>query len=394
MAIFQTPPPEEIDLVVVSLIYKQREQLRFLTQSNPKRWTGSLRKSALARAVQSSNSIEGYHATADQAMAVVENEAPPQEGYSETWLAIKGYRDALTYIMQAATDPHFEFSKQFLKSLHFMMVGHEMEKYPGQWRPGKVFVVNSQTGDAVYDAPEVEDVNGLVEELVHYLKFDERDTSIVRGAMAHLNLTMIHPFKDGNGRMARALQTLLIARDGLVHPAFSSIEEWLGDNTQEYYQVLAEVGQGRWNPERSALPWVRFCLKAHYQQGQKIIRRNEEYGVIFEKIRELVTRHKLPERMEIPLFDVCLGMRMTNSRYRVETNVTEYVASRDLKRLSELGLLDPQGEARGRWYGPSPTLEGIWRTSRISRVLEDPYQVAAAMIDAGHKGDQPRLPGV
>lgn len=63
----------------------------------------------------------------------------------------------------------------------------------------------------------------------------------------------------------RALQTLVLAREGVVHPLFSSIEEWLGRNTQDYYAVLAHVGEGSWNPTNSALPWVRFCLKAHYQ---------------------------------------------------------------------------------------------------------------------------------
>lgn len=394
MAIFETPRPEPIDHVVMELIARQREQLRFLTQSNPKRWMGSLRRSALALAIRNSNSIEGYHVTYDQAIAAAENEAPPQEGYSETWLATKGYRDALTYIMQAAADPTFEFSKQFLKSLHFIMIGHEIQKYPGQWRPNNVYVVASQSGETVYEAPDPEQVNDLVEELVRYLKNESKDSSIVRGAMAHLNLAMIHPFKDGNGRMARALQTLLIARDGLVHPVFSSIEEWLGDNTPEYYQVLAEVGQGRWNPQNSALPWVRFCLKGHYQQGQKIIRRNEEYSVIFDKIQKLIDEHKLPERVEIPLFDVCLGTRLTNSRYRMEANVTEYVASRDLKRLSELGLIAPQGEARGRSYGASPALEKIYLSSRVGRVLDDVYQVAAAVLKAKDNDAEPRLPGV
>ena len=60
--------------------------------------------------------------------------------------------------------------------------------------------------------------------------------------MAHLNLVMIHPFRDGNGRMARALQTMVLAQDQVVEPTFSSIEEWLGNNTQEYYDVLAATG--------------------------------------------------------------------------------------------------------------------------------------------------------
>ena len=60
--------------------------------------------------------------------------------------------------------------------------------------------------------------------------------------------------------MARALQTFVLAREGLIHLLFSSIEEWLGRNTQDYYDVLAEVGEGAWNPANSALPWVRSRL--------------------------------------------------------------------------------------------------------------------------------------
>ena len=67
---------------------------------------------------------------------------------------------------------------------------------------------------------------------------------LVRAAMAHLNLVLIHPFRDGNGRMARALQTLVLSRGGIGEPAFSNIEEWLGGNTEDYYRVLAATGGG------------------------------------------------------------------------------------------------------------------------------------------------------
>lgn len=68
--------------------------------------------------------------------------------------------------------------------------------------------------------------------------------------MAHLNLVMIHPFSDGNGRMARCLQTLVLAREGILEPEFSSIEEYLGRNTQDYYSVLAETSEGSWHPKK------------------------------------------------------------------------------------------------------------------------------------------------
>ena len=390
--IFQTPSLEPIDRQVLALVAGKRDALRAYSIGDSKRWFGSLRRSTLARAIQGSNSIEGYHASVDEAIAAIDNEFP-QEGTSETWLAIKGYRDALTCIMQAAADPYFEFSKQFLKSLHFMMLGHEMSKKPGQWRSGGIFVVDTESGDTVYQAPDVEDVNDLVEELIQYLMQPTSEDSVVRGAMAHLNLTMIHPFKDGNGRMARAIQTLVIALDGMMNSAFCSIEEWLGANTQEYYRVLSEVGQGSWNPENSALPWVRFCLKAHYQQAATLLRRYEEYEVIFNRVTELVRREKLPDRAGLPLFDTCLGLKMTNIRYRSETEVTEFVASRDLRRMVEMGLLEPKGQNRGRSYVAGPELKTIRAATRTKRHAADPYDIARRTLARDEPKASPRLPG-
>jgi Fic family protein len=282
IVIFAEPSLGVDDRAVLSLIDKQKEQLRAFSQTMPRRWTGSMRRLSFARAMRGSNSIEGYHATLDNAVAAVDNE-PPLDPKDETSLALAGYRDALTYILQAARDPYFDLSKQFLKSLHFIMISYDMKKNPGQYRPVFIQIVNEKSGETVYVAPDVELVDRLIVELVDYLREAKPASSpMVRGAMAHLNLTMIHPFSDGNGRLARALQTFVLSREGVLDPVFASIEEWLGDNTEHYYAVLAEVGQGKWSPERSALPWVRFCLKAHYQQAATIIRRNDEYSRLFD----------------------------------------------------------------------------------------------------------------
>jgi Fic family protein len=373
--IYLTPKLSQADLSVLELIASQQDRLSLFTQNSPTRWLGSLRRSTLARAIQGSNSIEGFHASVDEVMAVVENERPTTDIAHETYAALMGYRNALTYIMQAAKDPHFEFSKQFLKSLQFMMLGHDLSKNPGQWRPGGIYVVNQATAQTVYEGPDADLVNDLAEELVAFLRAAHDGPVIVQAAMAHLNLTMIHPFKDGNGRMARALQTLVLAREGILHPIFSSIEEWLGRNTPDYYAVLADVGQGIWNPERDASPWIRFCLKAHYQQAATLIRRNEEYARLYERITALVNQESLPDRMVIPLFDAAVGWQITNARYRTDAEVGEFAASRDLRKLCEVGFLDPIGEKRGRVYRATKELATVRDSTRINRPLEDPYKV-------------------
>jgi Fic family protein len=392
--IYAVPALDEIDRDVLQLISTQRERLKVYTQSAPKRWFGSLRRTSMARAIQGSNSIEGYNATLDEAVAAVEDDPSVLDERTETWLAIRGYRNALTYIGQASQDSTFEFGKQFLKSLHFMMLGHDMSKYPGQWRPGSIFVVNQKSGDTVYDGPDVELINNLIEELVFYLKSRTDEPSMVKAAMAHLNLAMIHPFKDGNGRMARALQTLVIALDGILHPVFSSIEEWLGRNTDEYYKVLAVTGQGKWSPQRSAQVWIRFCLKAHYQQAATLIRRNEEYSVIYDRVAILAKQHHLDERCVLPLFDTTLGLRLTNSRYRSATEVSELVASRDLKKLCEAGLLTPVGERRGRIYKAAEPLVQIRAVTRRPRPTENPYDLVTQRRNRAAQEEDVRLPGL
>ena len=126
---------------------------------------------------------------------------------------------------------------------------------------------------------------------------------IVRSAMAHLNLVMIHPFRDGNGRMARALATLVLSRSDIGEPEFSSIEEWLGANTEDYYSVLAHTGHGSWKPRGDAHLWLAFILRAHHMQAQTLARRVAEAGQTWVELEALTAGHGLHERTLDAMYD-------------------------------------------------------------------------------------------
>lgn len=344
------------------MIAELRSELRHRV-AEPRRWLGGLRRIAFARAVQASNSIEGYVATLDDVVAAVDDE-PAEDSDRETELATIGYRDAMTYVLQLAQGPAYALDESLLRALHFMMLKHELDKNPGRWRPGAIYVRSEPSGEVVYEGPEAERVPELIAAMIEEIERGNDAPPLVRAAMAHLNLAMIHPFSDGNGRMARCLQTLVLAREQIVAPVFSSIEEYLGGHTRGYYDVLAEVGQGSWNPQRDARPWVRFCLTAHYRQAATHLRRIGEAERLWEECVALAARKGLPERCAGGLADAANGLRLRNPGYRKLVEITagekirEVTASRDLKAMVDAGLLKPIGERRGRRYvAAEPLLE-------------------------------------
>lgn len=384
--LFRTPKIDGTEAEVILRIEALRDRLSRQIGAVPLRWTGMLRRSALARAIQGSNSIEGYNVSVEDAIAAAEGEEP-LEADAATWAEIVGYRNAMTYVLQLAGDPHFSFTSGLLRSFHFMMLQHDLTKNPGRWRPGTIFVRNDERGEIVYEGPDVDLVPQLMKELVVWLRQgDLTAPAIVRAAMAHLNLVMIHPYSDGNGRMARCLQTLVLAREGILAPHFCSIEEYLGRNTQAYYDVLAEVGAGSWNPERDARPWLRFVLTAHYRQAQTLLRRVRESERVWDALERIVEEKGLPERTICALYDAAFRFRVRNSTYRPVAEVSENVASRDLTRLVDAKLLVPKGAKRGRYYVASPLILALReKAGEPKRPVDDPFDPASGVLSDGQQ---------
>jgi Fic family protein len=386
-AVYRTPELAPIEAEVLKLISDLREQLRFGVSDKPRRWVGTLRRMAFARAVQASNSIEGYDASLDDVVAAVDDE-PTLLADEETREALAGYRDAMTYVLQVAQDASTVVDEGLLKSLHFMMLKHRLDKNPGRWRPGAVYVRRESTGEIVYEGPPHDDVAELVAATIKELESSAAPV-LIRAAMAHLNLVMVHPFSDGNGPMARALQTLVLAREQIMAPVFSSIEEYLGRNTNAYYDILGEVGRGKWYPHNDARPWVRFCLTAHYHQARTQLRRIQETERLYVACHHLATRHGLPERTAGALAEAAYGFRLRNASYRAVVDVTqgetisELTASRDLRAMVDAKLLKPVGERRGRYYLAEKVVtaehEKI-RATRTPRETDDPFRIAEGQL--------------
>lgn len=387
LEVYSTPELHEVELEVLRMIEDLREQLRNYVNPEPRRWFGTLRRMSFARAVQGSNSIEGYDASLDDVVAAVDDE-PTLSADEETRLALAGYRDAMTYVLQIAQDPTVAVDEGVLKSLHFMMLKHRLDKDPGRWRPGDIYVVRESTGEQTYEGPAAEQVPGLIAAMLAELEQSDAPV-LARAAMAHLNFVMVHPFRDGNGRMGRALQTLVLAREEIRAPVFSSIEEFLGRNTQSYYDILGTVSEGHWNPHHDARPWLRFCLRAHYFQARTQLRRIRETEQLYEVCGALAGKHGLPERTTGALAEAAYGFRLTHASYKLILHMTageevsSQTASRDLRAMVDADLLIPVGQTRGRHYVADPKIIDERRAilaTRAPRETNDPFDLASGQL--------------
>ena len=370
--LFTYPTLDDEEKRVEEATARLRADLRRYVATEPRRWTGLLARMTRARALAGSNSIEGINVSDDDAIAAIDREDPANTD-RDTWQAVVGYREAMDYILQRRQSPSFMITEDVLLAVHFMICQSDLQANPGQYRPGWVGVRNTRTGELVHEGVDRDQLEPLIHELLDYVNNEQVDSVFLRAAMTHLNLAMLHPFTDGNGRTARCIHTAVLASDGIIAPTFSSIEEYIGHNQQKYYDVLSEVGGGAWQPARDAKPWIRFCLTGHYVQAQTLLHRMRELERLYAELSDLVTAKGLPDRMALALIQAAFGGRVRNSSYRVSADVSKNLASRDLKVLVDIGLLVPEGERRGRFYSAAPIVAEMRQKLRLPKKADDPF---------------------
>lgn len=367
--IVATPVLRGKELEAIDRVWQLQQSLA-PSVAETSRWTGTLRRQSLGRVIQASNSIEGYEAS----LALVQNAlltAGQPNLDSQTERALLGYRNAMTFGLQLAKDPQpIHFDRNLLRSLHFMLLDGQLEQRAGSLRLGPIYVQDA-AGLKVHEGAPAGQIEPLVDEVLSTLNNPD-GVAIIDAAMAHLNLVLIHPFKDGNGRIARVIQSLGLAKSSKLSPVFLSIEEYLARETAAYYRVLAEVGGGSWRPKSDARPWLHFVLEAHWQQAHAVLKNNRTINELWAESAALVEKLSLPERSVPALVHLLTGNQLNNAAYRsllAESGDTikSLTASRDLAELEKAGLLVASGETKSRSYLLGGQLNQI--ASKVARKL-------------------------
>jgi len=313
----------------------------------PRTWAGRLRRDLEAEAVAASTSMEGVPVTVEEVHHILAGDRPAQTREEDAAL-VRGYGDAMSFVLRRADDTTFRWDRELLIGLHDRILAGNWGAGAGRLRTGPAHLVDNRTGELVFQPPPPEDVSELVDRACSMIEKGLEHPAI-GAAWIHAAVAAIHPFADGNGRVARVIASLAMYRGGFKLPEFTSLEEWWGRHLSEYYASFRCLGD-TFDPNANVTPFVRAHLEAQLHQVRALDLRERVQQRIWTVVEEAVTAAGLDPRVANAVWDAFFGRSVTPRYYRPLADVSVATATKDLAGAVAAGLLRPVGKARSRSY--------------------------------------------
>lgn len=264
-----------------------------------------LRQSARLVSTHYSTQIEGNRLTPVQVeQVVIRGERIRQRERDEK--EVKGYYAALDYAESYASE-HSTITEIYIRTLHaLVMAGGKKRWTPTPYRDGQNVIRDSSSGGIIYMPPEAGDVSALMKEMADWINRHVADVPIpIVAAIAHYQFATIHPYYDGNGRVARLLTNTVLHQHGYGLRGIYNLEEYYARNLRDYYAAL-DVGDGHnyylGRAESDISGWVGYFIAgmaASFETVRAKMQQSTPAGDRSDWIRSLDAR----QRRVLPLFD-------------------------------------------------------------------------------------------
>lgn len=228
----------------------------------------------------------------------------------------------------------------------------------GAWRDddaGLMQVVSGPIGKehVHYEAPQADRVEAEMRAFLEWFEAGPETDLVLKAAEAHLWFVTIHPFDDGNGRIARALADRMLARSERSPQRFYSMSAQIQQERYGYYDILERTQKGAMD----ITPWMEWFLGC---LGRAIDRAQATLGAVLAKARfwDRIKQVPLHERQRLVLNRLLDGFegKLTNAKYAALAHCSHDTALRDMQQLVERGVLIRNTEG-GRSTSYSLTLE-------------------------------------
>jgi Fic family protein len=344
----------------------------------PRRWSGRLRRALEAEAIAASTSMEGVPVTLDDTLKILAGESPERVSAQDQAL-VRGYQDAMTYALRRADDGRLQCNRELVVAIQDRVLAGNFASGAGRLRERAAWVSSSTTGAAVFQPPDHERVPELIDETC--LVIEEAGWHpAVCAAWVHVALAAIHPFTDGNGRTARVLSSLTMYRGGFKDPAFTSLAEWWGKNTADYYGAFDCLGS-RFDRGSDVTRFIEAQLRAQLSQVMTLALRQRTEGLLWTALENLLEDRGLPSRLANALYDSFFGRSVTTGYYRDLIDASPATARNDLQVAAAAGLVTAVGATRGRRYQPGGRLMDAVADSLGGKLAPDRQSILSSLLD-------------
>ncbi len=211
----------------------------------------------------------------------------------------------------------------------------------GAWRDdntGPMQVISGPIGKehVHYEAPRAERVEGEMRAFLEWFEAGPEMDLVLRAAEAHLWFVTVHPFDDGNGRIARAIADMALARSERSPQRFYSMSAQIRQERSDYYDILERTQKG----SMDITPWMRWFLGC---LGRAIDGAQATLAAILAKARfwDRIKGVPLNERQRLVLNRLLDGFegKLTNAKYAALAKCSHDTALRDIQQLVERGIL-------------------------------------------------------
>jgi len=306
----------------------------------------SLRRVATIESVGSSTRIEGSKLS-DHEIELLLSNLEKNSFRSRDEEEVAGYAEAMDTIFESWE--HIPFTENHIKQLHGIVLKYsskdtahrgEYKKFPNNVEAfdadGKSIGVIFETATP-FDTPQL--MNELINRTKSALRERELHPLLVIGVFI-VHFLAIHPFQDGNGRLSRALTTLLLLQCGYRYVPFSSLERIVEENRDGYYRALRASQKEIRTENENMDVWLFFFLS--------ILKKQKD--VLLGKIE----REKILEKLA-PLAEKILAFTRERGRITIADAVILLSANRNtvklhLRQLVQQGYLEQHGTGKGTWY--------------------------------------------
>lgn len=309
-------------------------------------WEKQFKEDAIVRSAYHGTHIEGNKLAKDEAKDILLGK--DVIGRPRDIQEIINYRKVIEFIDEEANKKIEKITELVIKKLHRIIVNKILNQEEGEYRTKQVVVRNSETGEVTFRPPTPLEVPFLMREFLYWLNREDKDQihPVIKAGIAHHQLVRIHPFIDGNGRVARVVATLILLLGGYDIRRFFSLEEYYDKDAITYYQNLQRASSG------DLTAWLEY-----FTFGASV-----EFEKVKDKILKLSKDVRLKEKFggkqiyltdrQIKIIEYLqdVGYLQNKLFQNVFPDVSEDTVLRDLQELIGQGLIKKVGSTKSARY--------------------------------------------